>query len=381
MTFTIKAHEVQKEMGVSKSEHTKALKRLEDGVEKKKVKNLWMLTEEGKVKYVEFLSGEKKTKEVADYVGARVFGFGTEDEAGKASEGVGGTTGMKQLPLKDLVFFHEEEYYFNSIAMGRELEIEDRWRRELVSKIDERDKKHFTYHELEDIDYPNPSPNGAILLKESGFYEFVLTSKSPKAVPFKRWVCNVVLPSLRKDGNYYVGDEDLRKGSADELDYAIKVLDRSLTASRAKFEKVMPKEDNYRILNYLLTAIDHTKESCNIMSDMYSSILEKDRIIDVERSSNATYGDIKIKIDTLFKQHGAALDEQFLPQGKTPAAETYRAIFRIADLLSNGKMFKTSIKKGQVKTEAYCNAGFTKQIYEAIEIVIDRLNSHGMIWG
>lgn len=373
--FIFKAHELKKGADISKSKHTSILKGLEDGVDKKKVKNLWMLSESGKTKYLEATSGVKKVKEVVSFIGKQALSLGGEDESGKLTHRDG-------WQLDNLAFMTQGgKIFFNPKVISENLGINTTWTRERVNKMEDDLKKRFTHQELIELEYSKPSPNGAVLLTEEGLYEFIATYQSPKTRPFRKWVFGAVLPTLRKDGNYYVGDEDLRKESVDELDYAIKVLDRALTASRTKFEKVMPKEDNYRILNYLLTAIDHTKDSCGIMSDMYTSILEKDRIIDVERSSNATYGDIKIKMDTLFKQHGAILDSQFLPKGKIPTAETYRTIFRIADLLSNGKMFKTSVKKGQVKTEAYFNAGFGKQIYEAIEIVIDRLNNHGMIWG
>ena len=43
---------------------------------------------------------------------------------------------------------------------------------------------------------------------ESGFYEVVLRSDSDKARPFRKWVCNEILPAIRKDGGFIVSRED-----------------------------------------------------------------------------------------------------------------------------------------------------------------------------
>ena len=39
-------------------------------------------------------------------------------------------------------------------------------------------------------------------VNESGLYEVILRSDSPKAKPFRKWVCSEVLPSIRKHGAY-----------------------------------------------------------------------------------------------------------------------------------------------------------------------------------
>lgn len=42
----------------------------------------------------------------------------------------------------------------------------------------------------------------ATFVTESGFYEVILFSNSPKVKPFRRWVTKEVLPSIRKTGQY-----------------------------------------------------------------------------------------------------------------------------------------------------------------------------------
>ncbi len=46
-----------------------------------------------------------------------------------------------------------------------------------------------------------------LIVNESGLYGLVLRSRKPVAYPFRRWVTQTVLPSLRKEGVYIVGQE------------------------------------------------------------------------------------------------------------------------------------------------------------------------------
>lgn len=44
----------------------------------------------------------------------------------------------------------------------------------------------------------------ATFITETGFYEVILFSSSPKVKPFRRWITSDVLPSIRKAGSYNV---------------------------------------------------------------------------------------------------------------------------------------------------------------------------------
>lgn len=48
-----------------------------------------------------------------------------------------------------------------------------------------------------------------ILINESGLYALIMSSKLPTAKLFKRWVTSEVLPSVRKNGGYIAGQEEL----------------------------------------------------------------------------------------------------------------------------------------------------------------------------
>ncbi|MEB2596596.1 MULTISPECIES: Bro-N domain-containing protein [Corynebacterium] len=47
------------------------------------------------------------------------------------------------------------------------------------------------------------------VVNESGLYDVILDSRKPQAKRFRRWVTSEVLPSIRKDGGYIQGQEDM----------------------------------------------------------------------------------------------------------------------------------------------------------------------------
>lgn len=48
-----------------------------------------------------------------------------------------------------------------------------------------------------------------IFINESGLYSLVLSSKLPAAKKFKRWITSEVIPSIRKNGGYIAGQENM----------------------------------------------------------------------------------------------------------------------------------------------------------------------------
>lgn len=59
----------------------------------------------------------------------------------------------------------------------------------------------------------------ASAISESGLYRLVNRSDKAQARPFQDWVNREVLPAIRKDGSYVLGEEKVRTGemSEDEL--------------------------------------------------------------------------------------------------------------------------------------------------------------------
>lgn len=88
------------------------------------------------------------------------------------------------------------------------------------------------------------NPNVRVV-SESGLYKLVLRSDKPEARAFQDWVTRVVLPAIRKDGGYVMGEEKVGIGEMDEdtlVLRAMEALQRKL--ARAAEEKARLQEEN-----------------------------------------------------------------------------------------------------------------------------------------
>lgn len=54
------------------------------------------------------------------------------------------------------------------------------------------------------------------LISESGLYKLVMRSEKPQAKAFQDWVKKDVLPAIRKDGGYIMGEEKVATGEMSE---------------------------------------------------------------------------------------------------------------------------------------------------------------------
>lgn len=90
----------------------------------------------------------------------------------------------------------------------------------LAVHVDDEDKNTVVFR-----DGNRGNPNLTII-NESGVYSLIFSSKLERAREFKRWVTSEVLPSIRKNGGYIMGQE----GMAPEelLSQALLVAQRTL---------------------------------------------------------------------------------------------------------------------------------------------------------
>lgn len=78
------------------------------------------------------------------------------------------------------------------------------------------------------------------VVSESGLYKLILRSNKPSAQRFQDWVTQEVLPALRKDGMYVVGEEKVRSGEMTEDELVLKALE----LLKAKTERLKEELDN-----------------------------------------------------------------------------------------------------------------------------------------
>lgn len=109
------------------------------------------------------------------------------------------------------------------------------------------------------------------IINESGLYNVILRSDKPESKPFRKWVTAVVLPSIRKNGGYIAGQEELspQELMAKALLVAQKTIaDREARISNLEAQKqaMQPKSDYFDALvdRNLLTNFRETAKELGI---------------------------------------------------------------------------------------------------------------------
>lgn len=85
-----------------------------------------------------------------------------------------------------------------------------------TASMREDEKKRMAYLEAKRIGLKDLAsrPFGLILISESGLYKLIMRSDKPQARAFQDWVTREVLPRIRKDGAYVMGEE--KHGSVED---------------------------------------------------------------------------------------------------------------------------------------------------------------------
>lgn len=87
-------------------------------------------------------------------------------------------------------------------------------RKAIADHVDEEDKKHSYGVTIRDSTGREQKP---IVINESGMYSLVLGSKLPAANKFKHWITSEVIPSIRMNGGYITGQENIEGRVMNEL--------------------------------------------------------------------------------------------------------------------------------------------------------------------
>lgn len=87
-------------------------------------------------------------------------------------------------------------------------------RKAIADHVDEEDKKHSYGVTIRDSTGREQKPT---VINESGMYSLVLGSKLPAANKFKHWITSEVIPSIRMNGGYIAGQENIEGRVMNEL--------------------------------------------------------------------------------------------------------------------------------------------------------------------
>lgn len=100
-------------------------------------------------------------------------------------------------------------------------------------------KQSFHEDEKRVVKLPGFRGYGVLVLSESGLYKLVMRSNKPEAKAFQDWVTRVVLPAIRKDGSYVLGEEKVATGEMSEEELIL----RAMQAQQKKVERLVFERD------------------------------------------------------------------------------------------------------------------------------------------
>ncbi|MER9195237.1 BRO family protein [Mesorhizobium australicum] len=160
-------------------------------------------------------------------------------------------------------------------------------------------------------------PQQMVLVSESGFYKLILRAQrsNPRAKEFQDWVTKAVLPAIRKDGGYILGEEKVATGEMSEDELVFKAMD----VMKRKIERlssenaIMAKElnevtvDEYRALRHA-----YWPHGFKVRMGQWASSLCRARGIEVARQTRTivdAYG--KVHVTSLKVYQRAILDEVY----------------------------------------------------------------------
>lgn len=158
--------------------------------------------------------------------------------------------------------------------------------------------KSLDYDEFKKITLSNPygimrgNPS-RLVISEPGLYKLIQSSRRPEAKVFDRWVRHEVLPAIRKDGAYFMGEEKVRTGEMNEDEFilkAIKMLEAKV--ERLKSENaVMSEKLNFMTVQQFLSmeSREYHSHSFKVTLGHMASKTCRDRGINFEEVPKTLY--------------------------------------------------------------------------------------------
>lgn len=124
------------------------------------------------------------------------------------------------------------------------------------------------------------------VINESGLYNVILRSDKPEAKPFRKWVTSEVLPSIRKNGGYIAGQEQLTPSEL--MAKALLVANKTLAERDARISELtvqnaimQPKAEYFDELvdRNLLTSFLETAKQLGVEEKKFISFLMEKKYI------------------------------------------------------------------------------------------------------
>lgn len=209
-------------------------------------------------------------------------------------------------------------------AIKKQVEVEDK--RPNVAIYDGRQNRKMT------------------IINESGMYSLILSSTLPSAKKFKKWVTSEVLPSIRKNGGYIYGQENM---SEDEL------LSRALILANSRILSLESKNEQ----------LEEEKQDVTFLSELF--VGSKDRWLTTEIANY--YGMSAVKFNKLLFMIGL----QDKVDGVWEVNEEYK---------KEGLKFMITTSKNIYENKKIVSvAKFNAWTKDGVKLIYNELKEHGVL--
>lgn len=118
-----------------------------------------------------------------------------------------------------------------------------------------------------------------VCINESGLYSLILSSKLENAKKFKKWITGEVIPSIRKNGGYLAGQENM---TPEQIVANALVVAQNIIQDRDKqIAEMKPKAEYFDALveRKLLTSFRDTAKELNIGERFFIDWLKENKYI------------------------------------------------------------------------------------------------------
>ena len=183
-----------------------------------------------------------------------------------------------------------------------------------------------------------------VIINESGLYSLILSSKLDSAKKFKKWVTSEVLPSIRKNGGYIYGQENM---SEDEL------LSRALILANSRILSLESKNEQ----------LEEEKQDVTFLSELF--VGSKDRWLTTEIANY--YGMSAVKFNKLLFMIGL----QDKVDGVWEVNEEYK---------KEGLKFMITTSKNMYENKKIVSvAKFNAWTKDGVKLIYNELKEHGVL--